>query len=143
MAPNASTYQAMASRASATVRYGSAAGRGTVRFGRGRRVVQFGDGGIGATHVDSFGSIRVGSKMQPIPARAQPRGELGIGLHRKVAAVQHGQRVVAVVLVMTLPPSGSGYSVLNARRARTSSASVACTVRPINSAHSGTEQSSM
>ena len=124
-------------------------GSGHGGLGRRRGGVQFGDHGVGATHDNSFCSIRQGhSGFQP---RAQARGELGIRSHRKVAVTQHGQWIVIVdwdiprrsarpLVRHDTPPSG--YSFLNARRARTSSASVACTVRPINSAHSPTEQSS-
>ena len=105
--------------------------------------VEFRDGGFGATHDNSFCSITLVRKE--IHSRFQPRPKSGrerrIGLNRKLVAMQHGQRIDAVV--HDIPPSGSGYCCLKARRARTSSASVACTVRPISSAHSGTEQSSM
>ena len=69
---------------------------------------------------------------------AQPGGKPGVGGDRKVAVAQHIQWIV----VHGIPPSSVGYCARKARRARTSKASVACTVRPISSAHSGTEQSS-
>ena len=107
-APNASTYQAMASRALPTDRYGSAAGRGTAarRFGYG--FVEFCDGGIGATHDNSFRSIGLGFKKIRGGFQACPQAgrERRIRLDRKLVAMQHGQRIVAVV--HDFPPSGSG-----------------------------------
>ena len=67
-------------------------------------LVQFGDGGVGAAHDNSFGSIRQGQHR--FQACAQRGRERRIGLDRKLVAMQHGQWIVAVV--HDNPPSGSG-----------------------------------
>ncbi len=82
--------------------------RGTRGCGRhlglGGGLGQLCDGGIGAAHVDSFCSIRQGQRR--LQACAESSRERRIGLDRKLVAMQHGQRIVAVVHDM--PPSGPG-----------------------------------
>ncbi len=81
------------------------------------RLVQFSDGGVGAAHDNSSCSIRLGFKEihGRLQTRAQSCRERRVGLDRKLIAMQHGQRIVAVVFsaprVRTVhdnPPSGSG-----------------------------------
>ncbi len=78
--------------------------RGSGCNGLGGGLVQFGDGGIGATHDNSLCSI--GKGHCGFKACAEAGCERRIGLDRKLVAMQHGQRIVAVI--HDLRPSGSG-----------------------------------
>ena len=78
--------------------------RGSGRNGFGGGLVEFGDGGIGATHDNSLRSI--GKGHCGFKACAKAGRERRIGLDRKLVAMQHSQRIVAVV--HDFPPSGSG-----------------------------------
>jgi hypothetical protein len=91
----------------ARVRHGQVWQRGGARGSRRNRsggLVEFGDGGIGASHDNSLRSI--GKRHCGFQARAQAGREPRIGLDRKLVAMQHGQRIVAVV--HDFPPSRSG-----------------------------------